>query len=75
MAREARVQRALATTRVPVASIVFVESPAQTLETPFYVMEKVNGHVIRDAMPPGKISATSTPRSSGSPELAWMPWR
>jgi aminoglycoside phosphotransferase (APT) family kinase protein len=53
MAREARVQRALATTRVPVASIVFVESSAQTLETPFYVMEKVNGHVIRDAMPPG----------------------
>jgi aminoglycoside phosphotransferase (APT) family kinase protein len=53
MAREARVQRALVTTRVPVASIVYVEPSAQTLETPFYVMEKVQGHVIREAMPPG----------------------
>ncbi|HSS26180.1 MAG TPA: phosphotransferase family protein [Mycobacterium sp.] len=53
MAREARVQRALVTTRVPVASIIYVEPSAQTLETPFYVMEKVQGHVIREAMPPG----------------------
>ena len=53
MAREARVQRALVTTRVPVGSIVYVEPSAQTLETPFYVMEKVQGHVIREAMPPG----------------------
>lgn len=53
MAREARVQHALVTTRVPVASIVYVEPSAQTLETPFYVMEKVQGHVIREAMPPG----------------------
>jgi aminoglycoside phosphotransferase (APT) family kinase protein len=53
MAREARVQRALVTTRVPVPSIVYVEPSAQTLETPFYVMEKVQGHVIREAMPPG----------------------
>jgi aminoglycoside phosphotransferase (APT) family kinase protein len=53
MAREARVQRALVTTPVPVASIVYVEPSAQTLETPFYVMEKVQGHVIREAMPPG----------------------
>jgi aminoglycoside phosphotransferase (APT) family kinase protein len=53
MAREARVQHALATTGVPVASILFLEPSAQTLDTPFYLMEKVNGHVIRDAMPPG----------------------
>ena len=53
MAREARVQRALVTTRVPVASIVYVEPSAQTLEAPFYVMEKVQGQVIREAMPPG----------------------
>ena len=53
MAREARVQRALVTTRVPVASIVYVEPSAQTLEAPFYVMEKVQGQVIREAMAPG----------------------
>src|SRR4029077_9523816 len=35
------------------ASILFLEPSAQTLDTPFYLMEKVNGHVIRDVMPPG----------------------
>jgi len=57
MGREARVQRALAQTPVPVASVIFAETSAQTLETPFYVMEKVAGHAIRDAMPPGYADA------------------
>ncbi|MEE6163915.1 MULTISPECIES: phosphotransferase family protein [unclassified Mycolicibacterium] len=62
MAREARVQRALAQTSVPVASIVFTETAALTLDTPFYVMEKVAGHAIRDAMPAGYAPAPADRR-------------
>ncbi len=46
--------------QVPIASIVFLEPSAQTLDTPLYplyLMEKVNGHVIRDVMPPGYAEA------------------
>jgi len=46
MAREARVQRALAGTAVPVAAILF-EDPGDLIGVPFYVMEKVDGYVIR----------------------------
>lgn len=53
MAREARIQRALAGTGVPVAHIV-TESPSDDLiGAPFYVMEKVAGHIIRDVLPDG----------------------
>lgn len=62
MGREARVQRALAQTPVPVASVVFAETAAQTLDTPFYVMEKVAGHAIRDAIPPGYAAAPAQRR-------------
>jgi len=46
MAREARVQRALAGTAVPVAAILFEDS-GDLIGVPFYVMEKVDGYVIR----------------------------
>ena len=46
MAREARVQRALAGTAVPVAAILF-EDAGDLIGVPFYVMEKVDGYVIR----------------------------
>ena len=46
MGREARVQRALAPTAVPVAAILF-EDAGDLIGVPFYVMEKVDGHVIR----------------------------
>ena len=52
MGREARVQRALATTSVPVPGIVF-EDPGELIGVPFYVMEKVDGHVVRDTLPAG----------------------
>src|SRR5271170_7236133 len=52
MGREARVQRALATTSVPVPGIVF-EDPGELIGVPFYVMEKVDGHVVRDTFPAG----------------------
>jgi aminoglycoside phosphotransferase (APT) family kinase protein len=46
MPREARVQRALAGTAVPVAAILF-EDAGDLIGVPFYVMEKVDGYVIR----------------------------
>ena len=52
MGREARVQRALADTAVPVASILF-EDAGELIGVPFYVMEKVDGYVIRGPLPAG----------------------
>ena len=52
MGREVQVQRALAGTAVPVAAILF-EDAGELIGVPFYVMEKVDGYVIRDVPPPG----------------------
>lgn len=53
MVREAHIQRSLAATDVPVASIVLVEDTGADLGVPYYVMDKVEGHVIRDVLPDG----------------------
>jgi aminoglycoside phosphotransferase (APT) family kinase protein len=53
MGREARIQRALEATSVPVPKIVLTEPDADLLGVPFYVMEKVPGHIIRDELPDG----------------------
>ena len=52
MAREARVQHALAATDVPVARIV-LRDEGDLIGAPCYVMEKVPGHVIRGELPAG----------------------
>jgi aminoglycoside phosphotransferase (APT) family kinase protein len=52
MAREARVQLALAATAVPTATVVLVDD-GSLLGLPCYVMEKVDGHVVRGELPPG----------------------
>ncbi|MGL4306179.1 MAG: phosphotransferase family protein [Mycobacteriaceae bacterium] len=52
MGREARVQKALKSTPVPVAGII-LEDSGDLLGASFYVMEKVSGHVIRDEIPQG----------------------
>ncbi|GAA4515616.1 MULTISPECIES: phosphotransferase family protein [Nonomuraea] len=52
MAREARVQRGLAETDVPVPRIVLVDE-GDLIGVQFYVMEKVPGHVVRDRTPDG----------------------
>src|SRR6185437_2199925 len=52
MGREARIQRALAGTVVPVAQILF-EDAGELIGVPFYVMEKVDGYVIRGDLPGG----------------------
>jgi aminoglycoside phosphotransferase (APT) family kinase protein len=53
MGREARIQLALAGTSVPVPKVVLQEASGDLLGVPFYVMEKVPGHVIRAEMPAG----------------------
>lgn len=53
MGREARIQIGLADTDVPVAKVVLNETTGEDLGVPYYVMEKVVGHVIRDALPTG----------------------
>lgn len=52
MSREAQVQRALAATPVPVPGILF-EDAGELIGVPFYVMEKVDGYVVRDTLPAG----------------------
>ncbi|MFE9763958.1 phosphotransferase family protein [Streptomyces sp. NPDC005808] len=57
MGREARVQRALRDTAVPVATVLLEDVDGDLIGAPFYVMEKVHGHVIRDSFPPGYADA------------------
>lgn len=52
MDREVQVQAALASSGVPVARIVTSGGP-DLIGAPFYVMEKVEGHVVRDTLPEG----------------------
>lgn len=53
MAREARIQVGLAGSGVPVARVVVNETTGEDLGVPYYVMEEVVGHVIRDELPTG----------------------
>lgn len=54
MGREVRVQRALAGGPVPVPTIVLArDDDPSLLGVPFYVMERLDGHVIRAEMPEG----------------------
>lgn len=55
MGREARVQRALAGSAVPVPRIVAVDDGA-AFGVPFYVMERVEGHVVRGTLPDGVLT-------------------
>jgi aminoglycoside phosphotransferase (APT) family kinase protein len=52
MAREYRVQTALADSPVPVPRTLWFESADGVLEAPFYLMERVVGHVCRNELPP-----------------------
>ncbi|MCL6095091.1 MAG: phosphotransferase family protein [Actinobacteria bacterium] len=58
MQREARIQRALASTSVPVPVVLF-EDAGELIGAPFYVMEKVPGHLIRSELPPGYAQTES----------------
>ncbi|SDJ40971.1 Predicted kinase, aminoglycoside phosphotransferase (APT) family [Frankineae bacterium MT45] len=64
MSREVRVQRALAGSRVPVAQILLDDDGA-AIGTPFYVMNKVAGHIIRDELPAGVADTPYARRQLG----------
>lgn len=64
MAREARVQAALADTSVPTARILWVDQ-GELLGFPFYVMEKVRGHVVRGDLPPGYATSADQRHAIG----------
>jgi aminoglycoside phosphotransferase (APT) family kinase protein len=53
MGREYRVLTALHDTPVPVPRTFYLGSADSALGAPFYVMERVVGHICRDALPPG----------------------
>jgi aminoglycoside phosphotransferase (APT) family kinase protein len=68
MGREARVQRSLAGSGVPVAEIV-LQDEGELLGVGCYVMRKVDGHVIRDRLPP---SYARTPREREAMAYAFV---
>jgi aminoglycoside phosphotransferase (APT) family kinase protein len=53
MAREFRVQSALRGTRVPVPRTWYLADSGSVLGVPFYLMERVVGHICRNQLPPG----------------------
>ena len=53
MGREYRVMTALADTAVPVPRTFHLGDADSPLGAPFYVMERVVGHICRNALPPG----------------------
>lgn len=57
MGREYRVQSALADTPVPVPRVRHLCTDDTVLGVPFYVMDKVDGHVLRAALPEGFADA------------------
>ena len=64
MAREVRVQRALAGTAVPVPEIVLDDDGA-AFGVPFYVMTKVEGVVVRGELPPALAESGEARRRLG----------
>ena len=57
MAREHRVLSALDGTAVPVPRTLHIGDADSPLGAPFYVMERVLGHICRNALPPGYADA------------------
>lgn len=66
MARESRVQRALAGTGVPVPRILLDDPDGNILGLPCYVMSAVPGLVVRDELPAGFAGSTAERRA-----IAW----
>ncbi len=64
MGRESRVQAALADTAVPTAAIVLADD-GDLLGFPFYVMEKIPGHVVRGDLPVGYASTPAERHAIG----------
>lgn len=65
MRREHTVMAALAGTAVPVPAMRHFCSDGAVLGQPFYVMERVEGHVCREALPPGYADEPAQRRAIG----------
>ena len=65
MAREHTVMAALAGTAVPVPQMLHFCSDAAVLGAPFYVMERVEGHVCRSTLPAGYADRPAERRAIG----------
>src|SRR4051794_17933342 len=65
MVREHRVMKALDGTAVPVPRVLYLGDAEAGLEAPFYVMERVLGHICRNALPPGYADTPDRRRSIG----------
>src|SRR3954447_16284427 len=65
MVREYRVLTALDGTAVPVPRVLHLGGAADGLGAPFYVMERVLGHICRNALPPGYAETPEDRRAVG----------
>jgi aminoglycoside phosphotransferase (APT) family kinase protein len=66
MGREYRVMSALYRTGVPVPRTLLLEGPGNPLGAPFYVMERVVGHICRDGLPVGYAAAQAERAAIGA---------
>ncbi len=66
MGREHRVMSALADTAVPVPRSFYLGTADSPLGSPFYVMERVLGHICRNALPTGYAEAPEDRRRIGN---------
>ena len=65
MVREHRVLSALENTAVPVPRTLHLGDAESALGAPFYVMERVVGHICRNALPPGYADAPAERQAIG----------
>src|SRR3954452_316440 len=65
MRREHRVMSGLWQTPVPVPRTLLLCSDESVLGAPFYVMERVRGHIVRESLPPGYAETADERRAIG----------
>src|SRR6476619_5432270 len=65
MVREHRVMSALEQTAVPVPRVLYLGDADGPLGAPFYVMERVLGHICRNTLPPGYAETPDERRAVG----------
>jgi aminoglycoside phosphotransferase (APT) family kinase protein len=66
MAREYRVLAALQGTGIPVPRVIALCEDDSVIGAPFYVMEWIDGHVVRDSLPPEFPDTVETRRAMSS---------
>jgi aminoglycoside phosphotransferase (APT) family kinase protein len=72
MAREYRVLAALRGTDIPVPRVIALCEDDSVIGAPFYVMEWVDGHVVRDALPAEFPDSTDTRRAMSAALVATL---